>query len=237
MPSITAFLNKNSVNIKQTRVKREWMDKTFSGHAYRCFPLSLANSIGYELSLPEDVTFIWDGIDDTSPDHIKILKGMKYCNTSRANATLSLKTGIVFKTDKNISMMHMPVPNLFNNEYQTYTSIISTSFYDIEFPSAIKVTIPNKEITIKANHPFATIIPISLSNMSNIELNIESFDKPKEYYEHQNEKMKMFDEITSKGDWTDWYRNGLDHNGNIIGEHEVKNLKLKINDMRDNDEK
>ena len=44
MPSITAFLNKNSVNIKQTRVKREWMDKTFSGHAYRCFPLSLANS-------------------------------------------------------------------------------------------------------------------------------------------------------------------------------------------------
>lgn len=234
MSIITAYLNKNAVNIKQTRIKREWMDNTFSGHAYRCFPISLANSIGYELSLPEDITFIWDGIDDTSPDHIKILKGTKYCNTSRANATLSFKTGIIFKTNKNISMMHMPVPNLFNYDYQTYTSIISTSFYDIEFPSAIKVITPNKEITIKANSPFATIIPISLTEMSNTELILESLDKTQEYYNYQNEKAKAFNDITSQGEWADWYRNAVDHKGNSIGEHEVKSIKLSIKDMRDN---
>jgi len=194
----------------------------------------LANSIGYELSLPEDITFVWDGIDDTSPEHIKILKGIKYCNTSRANATLSIKTGIIFKTDKNISMMHMPVPNLFNNDYQTYTSIISTSFYDIEFPSAIKVITPNKEITIKANIPFATLIPISLTEMSNMELNLKHLDKTQEYYDYQNEKAKSFNDITSQGEWADWYRKAIDHEGNSIGEHEVTSIKLKINDMRDN---
>ena len=228
MSSITAFLNKNAINIKQTRLKRDWMDETFSNHAYRCFPLTLANSIGYELSIPEDVSFIWNGIDNTLPDNIKIIDGIKYCSNSRGNATVSFKTGIIFKTNKNVSMLHIPVPNIFNKDFQTFTSIISTSFYEIEFPSAIKITTPNKKITIKANHPIATLIPISLTEMSNTELNLKDFNKDNEYFEYQNDKAKKFNEITQKGEWTDWYRDGIDHMGNKIGEHEVKSLKLKI---------
>ena len=72
MSVINAYLTKDALSIKQTRVKRNWMDNTYDAHAYHCFPISLANSIGYELSAPEDITFIWDGIDDSSADHVKI---------------------------------------------------------------------------------------------------------------------------------------------------------------------
>lgn len=232
MSLISAYLTKDALSIKQTRVKRNWMDNTYDAHAYHCFPMSLANSIGYEISVPEDIVFIWDGIDDSSQEHIKIIKGHKWCYTGRANATLSFNSGIVFKTENNISMLHMPVPNYFNDSYQAFTTIMSTSFYDSFFPIAIKIIKPHTEITIKAGEPIVTLVPISLTNMSNIKLELNDFELSKSYYEYHNERNKVSDKIIKSGTWTDWYRDAVDYQGNSIGFHEVKSLKLKIIDKR-----
>jgi hypothetical protein len=234
MSTVNVYCQNQSVNIKQTRIKRDWMEETAEKHAYKCFPISLANTIGYELSLPIDVTFVWDGISDSSPEHIKILSGEEFIQNSRANATVSFKTGIVIKSDSNISFLHMPVPNMFNDSYQTFTSIISTSFFDQEFPSAIKILKPDKAITIKANEPFATLVPISLTSMSDIELNLNDFDMDEKWYKDNEERGKVAYELNKKGEWTNWYRNATDHNDVQIGEHEVKSLKLIINDNRRN---
>ena len=232
MSTVNVYCQKQSVNIRQTRIKRDWMDATGEKHAYKCFPISLANTIGYELSLPINVSFVWDGISDASSDHIKILSGEEFISNSRANATVSFKTGIVIKSDKNTSFLHMPVPNLFNENYQTFTSLISTSFFNQEFPSAIRVLKADKAITIKANEPFATLVPISLSDMSNIELNLNNFDMDEKWYKDNEERGNKAYELNKKGEWTNWYRNATDHNDISIGEHEVKSLKLTINDNR-----
>ena len=214
MTLVNAYLTKDALNVRQTRVKRNWMDETYDAHAYHCFPLSLANSIGYELSVPEDITFIWNGIDDSNKDNVQILNGDKWCYTGRANASISFNTGIIFKTDQNISMLHMPVPNYFNDSYQAFTSIISTSFYDSFFPVALKILKPNVEITIKAGEPIVTLVPISLTD--------------------HNERNKINEEIIKSGKWTNWYRDAVDHKGNSVGSHEIKSLKLKITDRRNN---
>lgn len=232
MSTVNVYCQKQSVNIKQTRIKRDWMESTWEKHAYKCFPVSLANTIGYELSLPIDVTFVWDGINDSTADHVKVLSGEEFIYNSRANATISFKTGIVIKSDPNISFLHMPVPNLFNDNYQTFTSVISTSFFDQEFPSAIRILKPDKAITIKADEPFATLMPISLSNMSNIQLNLNDFDMDEKWYKDNEERGKLAYELNKKGEWTNWYRNATDHNNISVGEHEVKSLKLTINDNR-----
>jgi hypothetical protein len=232
MSTVNVYCQSQSVNIKQTRIKRDWMEKTAEKHAYKCFPVSLANTIGYELSLPVDVTFVWDGINDSSADHVKVLSGEEFISNSRANATVSFKTGIVIKSDTNISFLHMPVPNMFNDLYQTFTSIISTSFFDQEFPSAIRILKADKAITIKANEPFATLLPISLTSMSNIELNLNNFNMDNQWYKNNEERGKVAYELNKNGEWTNWYRNATDHNNIQIGDHEVKSLKLTINDNR-----
>lgn len=234
MTKIDVFCQSNSVNIKQTRIKRDWMENTWEKHAYKCFPVSLANTIGYELSLPIDVSFIWDGVNDASAEHIKVLSGEEFIYNSRANATISIKTGIVIKTDNNISFLHMPVPNLFNENYQTFTSLISTSFFDQEFPSAIRILKANEVITIKADEPFATLLPISLTELSKTELNLKNFNMSEQWYKDNEERGKVAYELNQKGEWTNWYRNATDHNNMPIGEHEIKSLKLTINDKRNN---
>ncbi len=43
--------------ISPMSIKRDWMDQTSEKHAYRCFPVTQANVIGYSLSCNEDINF------------------------------------------------------------------------------------------------------------------------------------------------------------------------------------
>ena len=130
MYQIKAYkVNNNPANIEPLSVKREWMDQTYDAHAYKCFPVSLTNQLGWGISFPEDISFIWDGISDSSKDHVKVLKGNKYVYTDRSNATISFKTGLMFKTDEDITLLQMPVPNSFIYGATPFTALISTSFY------------------------------------------------------------------------------------------------------------
>lgn len=234
MIEIEAHCNRNAINIKQTRLKRDWMDSTWQAHAYRCFPVQLGNTIGYELSLPEDLTFTWNGIENESERNVQILNGAKYAYTGRGHATISIKTGITFKTPENMSIMQMPVPNWFHKDFISFTTVISTSWYWQELPCAIRILTPHKEITIKKDEPFATLVPVSLSTMSETKLILKEYQHWQRDVEYNREKMKAFEEIRKQNKWTDWYRNAVDHTGESLGKHEVKNLKLEIEDERPN---
>lgn len=222
--------NPNAANISQITAKRDWMEATVDRHAYNCFPVTLTNTMSWGLSFPEDISFIWDGISDTSPDHVRILSGEKYCSLGRANATISFNTGLIFKTDENISLMQMPVPNMFIRGAQAFTTLMSTSFFTGEFPCAWRITEPNRIITIKANQPFISIVPISLTELqgSSIAYTTENFMPNIKYTENQH--LNAVREKTESGQWTNFYRDAVDPLGNKIGSHEVKSIRLKVID-------
>lgn len=222
-----------SVNIKQTRLKRDWMDETDNAHAYHCFPVSLANSLGYEVSFPKDISFIWDGVSDSRPDHVTVLSGKEYAHAGRSNATISFNTGLFFKTEENATLLHMPVPNLFVDGAQCFTSLINSSFYINPFPCAWKITRANEVITIPANQPIVTILPIPLKEIAQVEMNMYKASVSKEQIKYSDDYGNAAQKINRIGEWTDWYRNATDHEGKIIGSHELKSIKLKINDYTD----
>jgi hypothetical protein len=225
---------KDSADISQLSVKRDWMDETWESHAYKCFPVSLTNQLGWGISFPEDISFIWDGISDSSSDHIKILSGLKYAHAGRGNATVSFNTGITFKTDENISLLTMPVPNYLRDGIQPFTTLMSTSFFNGELPCALRVTRPNTEITIKANTPIFSIIPINLEQIQDSEIIFEdpsllpelSFDS--KAYGEEVYKINM------SGRWTNFYRDAVDHLGNILGKHQIKAVRLKVHENKSN---
>ena len=41
--------------------QRDWMDAFPDRHPYRCLPLTMANSTGWEILCPFDVEIVWDG--------------------------------------------------------------------------------------------------------------------------------------------------------------------------------
>jgi hypothetical protein len=218
------------IGISPMSIKRSWMDSTPEKHAYRCFPVTQANMVGWNLYCDEDIKFIWNGTTDTSPENIKILKGQDFIYTGRGQSTVSFVTGLIFKTEKNISFLVINPVNYFNSDFETMSYLISTSWYDNDFPLAIRAKTPNKEITIKAGDPIATIIPISLTALDNTV--IEIYDYSDENDIRQNIRKSYGDAaaaINKAGQWTDWYRDAVNEKGESLGAHETKALRLSVN--------
>lgn len=233
MSKIFAYTSGELATVDQLPMHREWMDITFDRHAYQCFPISLSNRLGWGISYPEDITFIWNGVNDSRPDHVKILSGEKYVNPNRGNRTISFRTDITFVKDnnENFSLLTMPVPNQFIRGAQCMTTVISTSVLASELPIAWMITEPNIEITIPANTPVAAILPISLSDIQSFELEVRS-GRPDHENSSWHEKMRARGQASQKmnteGIWTHFYRDAVDHEGNPAGEHEAKKIIMKV---------
>jgi hypothetical protein len=236
MLNIVVEKYQNSViSISPMSIKRDWMDITPEKHAYRCFPVTQANMVGWNLFCEKDVEFIWNGINDTSSDNVEITNGKDFTYNGRGQSTVSFNTGLTFRTDQDISLLTINPVNYFNDDFETMSSVISTSWLDVGFPLAIKARTANKNVLIKAGTPLATIIPISLTAMDNTEIQIVEYSDPdnKRQQAHQSYG-EAAQEINKKGQWTDWYRDAINEKGESLGKHETKVLHLSVIDKRKN---
>jgi len=223
-------INGSIFEISQMSVKRDWMDETSGNHAYRCFPVTQANVVGWNLYCKEDIVFTWDGINDQTPDHIKITSPVG-AYAGRGQSSISLNTGLIFKTAEDVSLLTINPVNYFNNDFETMSNFISTSFYDYPLPLAIKAKNANAETWIIAGTPIATIIPISLTSLNNSSINITTYSDPgntrlQAIASYGNAAQK----VNLVGEFTDWYRDAVNEKNESIGSHEAKVLRLYVND-------
>jgi len=217
--------------ISPMSIKRDWMDDTSENHAYRCFPVTQANVVGYSLSCIEDIEFEWDGINDQTPDHVKIFNPER-AYSGRGQSSISMDTGLIFRTDQDVSILAINPVNYFSDEFETMSSLISTSFYDNPFPLALKAKVANKRVVVKAGTPVATIIPLSLTALNNTVIKIIDYqDEDRKRVEANISYGEAAQKVNSGGQWTDWYRNAVNENGESLGSHEVKALKLGVDDQ------
>jgi hypothetical protein len=239
MKKVFAHTSGQAGIVEQLPMHRDWMDITFDKHAYQCFPVSLSNRLGWGISFPEDIVFIWDGINDSTPDHVKIISGEKYAMSRRGNRTISFNTDIIFvgENNENITLLTMPVPNQFIRGAQCMTTLISTSVLTNELPIAWMITEPNIEITIPANTPIAAILPISLSEIQGHELEIKN-SRPEyetqEWHHNMIGRAEAAQAMNSKGEWTHFYRDAVDHKGCPAGHHDAKKILMRVKNNANN---
>lgn len=219
-------------NIEQLDLKRDWMENTGERHAYHCFPVSLANRLGWAISLPDDVSFIWDGSNDPASYHVKITKGHRFANVNRANHTISFETGIRFESEENVTLLTMPVPNEFVRGAQCFTTLLSTSVMKGTLPIAWMITEPNLEISIPAGTPIAAVFPISLTDVQDYELKVSKYKYDREYEAYMKDRGDAAEKKNSIGDWSHFYRDAVDHLGNKMGKHESKKIIMKVTEEK-----
>jgi antitoxin (DNA-binding transcriptional repressor) of toxin-antitoxin stability system len=217
-------------NIEPMSIKRDWMDLTSENHAYRCFPVTQSNVIGWYLSCSEDIVFTWDGINDQTDQHVKITSPSG-SYSGRGQSSISLNTSLIFRTDPDVSIWTIHPVNYFNDDFETMSSVISTSFYDNPLPLALKAKKANVETIIKAGTPIATIIPISLTHLNNTSIEIVEYkDEDRSRTNSNIAYGEAAQVLNSSGNWTDWYRNAVNEKNESVGSHEVKTLKLYVKD-------
>jgi hypothetical protein len=222
--------HRSPFTIEPMSIKRDWMDQTSEKHAYRCFPVTQANVIGWSISCSEDIVFSWDGINDQTDQHVKI-DSPEGSYSGRGQSSISLNTGLTFKTDQDVSILTINPVNYFSNDFETMSNLISTSFYGNPLPLAIKAKRANETVVIKAGTPIATLIPISLTQLNNTIIKIVDYkDEDRKRAEANRSYGEAAQVVNSSGQWTDWYRDAVNEKGDSLGSHETKTLRLYVED-------
>jgi hypothetical protein len=152
----------------------------------------------------------------------------------RGDGTVSFSTGLVFKTDPNTSILTMSVPNQEMPGITVMTTVLSTSFFLSDLPVVWKIndSMIGKEISIPAGTNIACVLPVSIAQFQDSLITIHD-DVLDQASIHSNEEyIKTIKTINNSGKKSNFYKNGTDQYGNIVGKHEVDRLRMNVVDNR-----
>ncbi|MBS0332855.1 MAG: hypothetical protein JSS35_08820, partial [Proteobacteria bacterium] len=112
------------------RQNRAWMDAFHARHAYRCLPLNMANTSGWEILCPVAFTAEWNGgvhqnditlkPDFPSPDFHRL------ASSHFSHGVLTMHPGYLFRTPPGWSMMAMGSPNHVKDGIQALAGVSET---------------------------------------------------------------------------------------------------------------
>jgi len=220
MTSITLTrTTQNPPTIKQSRLKRDWMDKTYNKHAYRCLPLSEANVNGWEMQLQQDVVVQWDGGNSVP----RVLQGEFFEGRAIVIPSIigimSFVTGWAVNTEEGYDTFVSGSPNYFVDGASPLTASIPSSWWPDEFNMNWKITKIGEPVLFEQGMPFVFFNIYKNDLLESCELKVENlWDKPELMASRQSygdAKMKKIHE--QPWTWMNGIRTGLNEKGEQIG--------------------
>jgi hypothetical protein len=220
MPRLTIKRSSNELPIvKQSRIKRDWMDATYNKHAYQCLPMTYANVYGWELCLPHDVVVQWDGTANPA----QIISGGEYGGMTIASGNISgmvsFRTNCAFQTDSGYDLWIGGSPNYFVDGAEALSAIIPSSWWPDPFEMNWKINKINEPVIFEAGSPFMFFHIFDNSLLQNTEVEFTDLFEDGEFVSQRQKygEMKMKNQQENPWTWTKGIKTGLDADGNRIG--------------------
>lgn len=169
-------LSRNAPPIRPAPSKRDWMDATPQSYAYRCLPLTIANSHGWEILNPAAFTASWNGRDDKTemtvtydPDapvaDDAVVKGMSHFGSG----VLTFELPMMFKTPPGWNIMVQGPINRPKDGIAPLTGVIETDWSPYTFTMNWLFTRPDHAVRFEQDEPIAHIFPVRRSTLEKVE--------------------------------------------------------------------
>ena len=144
--------------------RRDWMDGFTDHHAYRCLPLAIANTYGWQLILPVDVTAEWNG--GMAKEDLTITCAHRHQAVSNfRNGVLTFDVAYIFRTAPGYHLLVTGPTNTFKDGIAPMTAVIETDWLPYTFTFNYQFTRPGR-VTWQAGEPYAQICVIT-ANLQN----------------------------------------------------------------------
>jgi hypothetical protein len=156
------------------RPQRAWMDHFADRHPYRCLPMTMANTSGWEVLCPMAFTAEWNGglmQEDIKlqPDHPHP-DFHKHVTSHFSHGVVTFHPGYLFRTPPGWSMWVMGPPNQLKDGLQPLAGVVETDWLPFPFTMNWVFTRPGKVrfekgepfcfITLLQDHPLHEIQPV-----------------------------------------------------------------------------
>ncbi len=207
-------------------VRRGWMDDVPDRHAYRCLPLNMANSTGWELRLAYGFDAEWNG--DPANDAIKVTPHepsapiAHIASSHFGSGILTFHTGWLFRTPQGWNVWAMGLPNQVKDLIQPLSGLVQTDWLPYPFTMNWKFTRPGA-VSFEKGEPFCFITlvrPQAIERITPKLMPIERNPELKAEYEQWREARSQFNTLMAAGDaeairqaWQRFYMRGIKPDG------------------------
>ncbi len=239
MTKLTCYqLSDTPPRLVPARSDRAWMDATKQRYAYRCLPLTIANSMGWELLCPFAVRAAWNGgdaLDDikvTSPDGGAV---EDFAQSHFGHGILTFQTQFLFRTDPGTALWVRGTPNQPKDGIAPLDGIVETDWLSFTFTMNWMFTRPGF-VHFERDESFCFITPIGYRALDKVTpeiVPIESDPALKADFEAYGSRRSEFNRKLAEGDpetvktgWQKWYMRGQDPAGKSTNPNHISKLRL-----------
>jgi len=218
--------------IRPAPATRAWMDRVHDNHAYRCLPLNIANSHGWEILSPCALSIFWNGGVDARDVTVRALDGFpdiaQLAVSHFAYGIVTFHLWYLFRTEPGWDLFASGSFNRAKDGIAPLTGVIETDWLPYPFTMNWLMTRPG-EVRFEKDEPVCMVFPVPHAALQAVEPEILDLDDDPEikaqmtaWRERRDEFMQKFhagDAETLKTAWQRFYFVGKMPDGSQPAQH------------------
>jgi hypothetical protein len=227
------------IDIHPASRRREWMDETPGAFAYRCLPLSIANSHGWEIRCPFDLEAEWNGGSEATDVRVEVDGDPSLMRVAGhfGSGILTFSPHVIFRTSPGYNLWVTGPANHFKDGVQPLSAVVETDWMPFTFTMNWKLTRPGLRVRFEKGEPFCLLFPVQRGVLERIEpefIDIASDDELRRQFECAKNRrgfvqgLKLLRGASSKAhEFQQWYMRGMlpDQSGRVEGHEKTLTLK------------
>jgi len=158
--------------IRPCKPSREWMDNTPGQFAYRCIPLTSANTMGWEILNPVDVELSWSGMDDGDQIEVKSVRDPFAPGPHFGSGTVTWYLPFLFRTPPEYGLIITGPANQDKQHIVPLDAFVRTDWVPFPFTMNWRITMPKTTVKFAAGDPICRVLPYPLELLNNMELEL-----------------------------------------------------------------
>tara|TARA_B100001179_G_scaffold163060_1_gene119699 strand:- start:614 stop:1360 length:747 start_codon:yes stop_codon:yes gene_type:complete len=217
------------------RSRREWMDAFTDRHPYRCLPLTMANSTGWEILCPIDIEIEWNGGElaeaiqfRSSASEAEIAS---FAGSHFRRGIVTFHTGHLFRTPPGWAVWCNGAPNWPKDGIYPLSGLIETDWLPFPFTMNWQMTRPGK-VRFEKDEPFCFITLVEHDKLETVQPQLRMLDddeKLKEEFEAWkvsrtdfNRRLEDQEAEAMRTRWQRHYMRGESATGSAADAHKTK---------------
>lgn len=168
-------LRPDAPTIRAAPTTRAWMDRVIDNHAYRCLPLSIANSHGWELLSPCAFSATWTGAERPEAITLKAHDGypqlQNWAVTHFGYGIITFHLGYLFRTEPGWDLVASGSFNSPKDGIAPLAGVMETNWLPYPFSMNWQMTRPGT-IRFDKDEPVCMIYPVPHGALQEVEAEI-----------------------------------------------------------------